>query len=151
MIQSRGCKYILLIAFWSLLFSFSYKVNSSYAQPLPGIDLNVQPTDDPVQVVNSIKILLMLTLLSLVPAILLMTTSFTRIIVVLSLLRSAVGTQQTPPNQVIIGLALFLTVFIMAPVASQINDQAVKPYLAGEISQEQAIAACLSINIIKEN
>ncbi|WP_341473558.1 flagellar type III secretion system pore protein FliP [Desulfallas thermosapovorans] len=113
--------------------------------------MNVQPTDDPVQVVNSIKILLMLTLLSLVPAILLMTTSFTRIIVVLSLLRSAVGTQQTPPNQVIIGLALFLTVFIMAPVASQINDQAVKPYLAGEISQEQAIAACLSINIIKEN
>lgn len=131
-------KYILLSALLAT-FSLFFQVDPVYAQPLPGIDLNVQPTDDPVQVVNSIKILLMLTLLSLIPAILLMTTSFTRIIVVLSLLRSAVGTQQTPPNQVIIGLALFLTVFIMAPVASQINEQAVAPYLAGQITQEQAL------------
>ncbi len=108
------------------------------AQPLPGIDLNIQPTDEPTHVVNSIKILLLLTLLSLVPAFLLMMTSFTRIIVVLSLLRSAVGIQQTPPNQVIIGLALFLTLFIMAPVFQQVNEQAIQPYLAEEISQEQA-------------
>jgi len=132
-------KYILLIAFLVAFLSLCYQVNPLYAQPLPGIDLNVQPTDEPAQVVNSIKILLMLTLLSLVPAFLLMTTSFTRIIVVLSLLRSAVGTQQTPPNQVIVGLALFLTVFIMNPVANQINDQAIKPYLANEITQEQAL------------
>jgi len=108
------------------------------AQPLPGINLNVQPTEDPAQVVNSIKILVMLTLLSLVPAFLLMMTSFTRIVVVLSLLRSAIGTQQAPPNQVIIGLALFLTVFIMSPVFKQVNEQAVQPYLANQISQEQA-------------
>jgi len=108
------------------------------AQPLPGIDLNIQPTDEPGQVVNSIKILLMFTLLSLVPAILLMMTSFTRIIVVLSLLRTAMGTQQAPPNQVIIGLALFLTLFVMAPVFQQVNEQAVQPYLNDEISQEQA-------------
>lgn len=108
------------------------------AQPLPGIDLNIQPTDEPGQVVNSIKILLMFTLLSLVPAILLMMTSFTRIIVVLSLLRTAIGTQQAPPNQVIIGLALFLTLFVMAPVFTQVNEQAVEPYLNDEISQEQA-------------
>ena len=108
------------------------------AQPLPGIDLNVQPTDNPAQVVSSIKILIMLTLLSLVPAFLLMMTSFTRIVVVLSLLRSAIGTQQAPPNQVVIGLALFLTVFIMQPVFKQVNEQAVQPYLANQISQQQA-------------
>ncbi len=108
------------------------------AQPLPGIDLNIQPTDEPEQVVNTIKVLLLLTLLSLVPAIILMMTSFTRLIVVLSLLRSAIGTQQAPPNQVIIGLALFLTLFVMAPVFQQVNQQAVQPYLNNEISQEQA-------------
>lgn len=115
-----------------------YHTGQAHAQPLPGIDLNIQPTDEPEQVVNSIKILVMLTLLSLVPAFLLMMTSFTRIVVVLSLLRSALGTQQTPPNQVIIGLALFLTVFIMAPVFQQVNEQAIKPYLDNQISQQQA-------------
>ncbi|MCG8402588.1 MAG: flagellar type III secretion system pore protein FliP [Firmicutes bacterium] len=123
-----------------LLFTglFQFCAGQAYAQPLPGIDFNIQPTDEPGQVVNSIKILLMLTLLSLVPAIVLMMTSFTRIIVVLSLLRTAVGTQQTPPNQVLIGLALFLTVFIMAPVFQQVNQQAIQPYLNDEISQQQA-------------
>jgi len=126
---------LVLPAALTVLFIWPHPVS---AQPLPGIDLNVQPTDEPGQVVNSIKILLMLTLLSLVPAVVLMMTSFTRIIVVLSLLRTALGTQQTPPNQVIIGLAMFLTVFVMAPVFQQINEQAVQPYLNDEISQEQA-------------
>ena len=130
----------ILPAVLGLLFTglFQFCAGQAYAQPLPGIDLNIQPTDEPGQVVNSIKILLMLTLLSLVPAIVLMMTSFTRIIVVLSLLRTAVGTQQTPPNQVLIGLALFLTVFIMAPVFQQVNQQAIQPYLNDEISQQQA-------------
>ncbi|WP_347491378.1 flagellar type III secretion system pore protein FliP [Desulfoscipio sp. XC116] len=139
MILFRIKKYILLVILLIIVFSLFFQVDPLCAEPLPGIDLNVQPTDEPVKVVNSIKILLILTLLSMVPAFLLMTTSFTRIIVVLSLLRSAVGTQQTPPNQVIIGLALFLTVFIMTPVANQINNQALKPYLASEITQEQAL------------
>ncbi|SFF96086.1 flagellar biosynthetic protein FliP [Desulfotomaculum arcticum] len=124
---------LLLIGLCLLVYA-----GPAQAEPLPGIDLNVQPTEDPVQVVNSIKILVMLTLLSLVPAFLMMMTSFTRIVVVLSLLRSAVGTQQTPPNQVIIGLALFLTIFIMSPVFKQVNEQAVQPYLANQISQQQA-------------
>lgn len=130
----------ILPAVLGLLFTglFQFCAGQAYAQPLPGIDFNIQPTDEPGQVVNSIKILLMLTLLSLVPAIVLMMTSFTRIIVVLSLLRTAVGTQQTPPNQVLIGLALFLTVFIMAPVFQQVNQQAIQPYLNDEISQQQA-------------
>lgn len=108
------------------------------AQPLPGIDLQVRPTDDPEQVVDSVKLLVLLTLLSLVPAFLLTMTSFTRIIIVLSLLRSALGINQTPPNQVLIGLALFLTIFIMSPVYSQINRQAIQPYLANELTQEEA-------------
>ncbi len=131
----KGLIIIPLISFVGL---FLILIEPALAAPLPGIDLNVQPTEEPTQVVNSIKILIMLTLLSLVPAFLLMMTSFTRIIVVLSLLRGALGTQQTPPNQVIIGLALFLTVFIMAPVAGQINEEAIKPYLDNQISQEQA-------------
>lgn len=133
--KKRTLFLISLTAFTVALISHA---GPAAAQPLPGIDLNVQPTDEPAQVVNTVKILLLLTLLSLVPAILLMMTSFTRIIVVLSLLRSAVGTQQTPPNQVLIGLALFLTIFIMAPVARQVNEQAIQPYLADQISQQQA-------------
>ncbi|WP_051688355.1 flagellar type III secretion system pore protein FliP [Desulfofalx alkaliphila] len=108
------------------------------AQPLPGINLTIQPTDDPEQVVDTVKLLLLLTLLSLIPAFLMMLTSFTRIIVVLAFLRQGLGTQHNPPNQVIIGLALFLTVFIMMPVFTQINDQALQPFLANEINQEQA-------------
>uniref|UniRef100_UPI0018E1D916 flagellar type III secretion system pore protein FliP n=1 Tax=Acetomicrobium sp. S15 = DSM 107314 TaxID=2529858 RepID=UPI0018E1D916 len=73
------------------------------------------------------------------PAILVLMTSFTRIIVVLSFVRSALATQQTPPNQVLIGLALFLTLFTMAPVYQQVKTQAVDPYLAQRISQEEAL------------
>ncbi len=131
-------KGLIIISLISFIGIFLIPIEPALAAPLPGIDLNVQPTEEPTQVVNSIKILIMLTLLSLVPAFLMMMTSFTRIIVVLSLLRSALGTQQTPPNQVIIGLALFLTVFIMAPVAGQINEEAIKPYMDNQISQEQA-------------
>lgn len=87
----------------------------------------------------SLKILLVLTLLSLAPFILIMVTSFTRIIVVLHFVRSALGTQTTPPNQVLIGLALFLTLFIMSPVMNQINTECIQPYDKGEITQEQAL------------
>jgi len=109
-----------------------------HAQPLPGIDLQISPTDDPAGVVDTVKLFVLLTVLALAPAFLVMTTSFTRIIVVLSILRSALGIQQTPPNQVLIGLALFLTAFVMAPVFGQINDQALQPYLNNRLTQEQA-------------
>jgi flagellar biosynthetic protein FliP len=108
------------------------------AQPLPGIDLRVTPTDEPAQVVDTVKLLVLLTVLALAPAFLVMVTSFTRIIVVLAILRSALGIQQTPPNQVLIGLALFLTFFIMAPVFRQVNEQALQPYLNNQLTQEQA-------------
>lgn len=85
------------------------------------------------------QILVLMTLLTLLPAALLMMTSFTRIIIVLGLLRTALGTASTPSNQVLIGLALFLTVFVMAPVGSEINRQALQPYLAEQIGPEQAV------------
>ncbi|MCG0278128.1 MAG: flagellar type III secretion system pore protein FliP [Thermanaeromonas sp.] len=108
------------------------------AQPLPGLELRLSMTEEPGQVVGTLRLLLLLTLLALVPAILLLTTSFTRIIIVLSFVRSALATQQVPPNQVLIGLALFLTFFTMAPVYNEIKTQALDPYLAGQISQEEA-------------
>ncbi|MDO7788377.1 flagellar type III secretion system pore protein FliP [Desulforamulus aquiferis] len=106
--------------------------------PIPNINLNVETASEPQQVVDSVKLLIFLTLLSLVPAFLMMLTSFTRIVVVLSFLRSALGTQQTPPNQVLIGLALFLTLFIMAPVYQDINQNAIEPYIANQLTYEQA-------------
>lgn len=86
-----------------------------------------------------IEILLGLTVLALLPSILIMTTSFTRIVIVLSCLRNAIGLQQTPPNQVLIGIALFLSMFIMSPVIGEINDKAYQPYERGEITQAQAM------------
>jgi flagellar biosynthetic protein FliP len=83
--------------------------------------------------------MLLITVLSLAPAILVLMTSFTRIVIVLGFVRTSLGTQQMPPNQVLIGLALFMTLFVMAPTFSQVNDTALKPYLAGEISQTEAL------------
>lgn len=89
----------------------------------------------------SMRMLLVLTLLSLAPFLLVMVTSFTRIIVVLHFVRSALGTQTSPPNQVLIGIALFLTLFIMAPVMSEVNSECIQPYDQGKITQEEALNA----------
>lgn len=113
-------------------------VSAAQATPIPSINLNVGNADNPQELSSSLQILFLLTILSLAPAILVMTTSFTRIIIVLSFMRNALATQQTPPNQVLIGLALFLTFFIMAPTWSQINRDALQPYMESKISQEQA-------------
>ncbi|MDD3777168.1 MAG: flagellar type III secretion system pore protein FliP [Actinomycetota bacterium] len=87
---------------------------------------------------NWLQILVLLTVLALIPTILIMTTSFTRIVIIFSFIRNAMGTQQMPPNQVIIGIALFLTIFIMSPTFSQINQEAIQPYLDQQISQQEA-------------
>ncbi|WHH58948.1 flagellar type III secretion system pore protein FliP [Petroclostridium sp. X23] len=107
--------------------------------PIPRLNMDLGPAENPQDVAASLQILFILTILSLAPAILIMMTSFTRIIIILSFLRNALGTQQTPPNQVLVGLALFLTLFIMAPIGTTINDQAIQPYLREEISQDIAI------------
>lgn len=93
---------------------------------------------DPANVSTSVKLLLLLTVLSLAPSILILMTSFTRIVIVLSFVRSALATQQMPPNQVIVGLALFLTFFIMAPTFQQVNEQALTPLFNEEINLEEA-------------
>ncbi|WP_396129610.1 flagellar type III secretion system pore protein FliP [Exiguobacterium mexicanum] len=87
---------------------------------------------------TSIKLLVVLTLLTLAPSFLILMTCFTRVVVVLSFIRPALGTQQTPPNQLIIGLALFITLFVMSPVLSELNDKALSPYMDDEISQDEA-------------
>ncbi len=106
--------------------------------PIPKISFGVEAAKGPQDVSVSLQILLLLTVLSLAPALLIMVTSFTRIVIVLAFIRSALGTQQIPPTQVLIGLALFLTLFVMAPVFGQINDKAIKPYTAHQISFNQA-------------
>jgi flagellar biosynthetic protein FliP len=88
----------------------------------------------------SLQFLLIMGLLTILPSLLLMMTSFTRILIVLAILRQALGLQQSPPNQVLIGLSLFLSLFVMAPVLDQVNTNAIKPYAAGTINAEQAIA-----------
>jgi flagellar biosynthetic protein FliP len=111
------------------------------ALPFPNITLSVGSGaggGDKVSV--AMQLLFVLTILSLAPAVLLMLTSFTRIVVVLSLLRHAIGTQQMPPNQIIIGLALFLTIFIMTPVWQTINKDALTPYYEEQISGEEALS-----------
>ncbi|SHO49848.1 flagellar type III secretion system pore protein FliP [Anaerocolumna xylanovorans] len=92
-------------------------------------------------ITSTLQIMLVITLISLAPSILIMVTSFTRIIIVLHFVRSALGTQTTPPNQVLIGLALFLTFFIMSPVFTQVNNDAIKPLSNGEITQQEAFDA----------
>jgi flagellar biosynthesis protein FliP len=92
------------------------------------------------QATMGVQLLLLLTVLSLVPAVLMMVTSFVRIAIVLSFARSAIGVAQMPPNQILLGLALFLTVFVMAPVWTTINDAAVQPYLRNEVSLDEAYA-----------
>lgn len=135
---------VIIILFFSLLQlflafnSFAEPINDAIL-PIPQIGINVEPAESPQEVTASLQILFILTIISLAPSILIMMTSFTRIIVVLHFLRSALGTQQTPPNQVLMGIALFLTLFIMSPTFSQVNDQAIKPYNAGQISQQDAI------------
>ena len=109
------------------------------ALPLPSVTLGVEDVEGPTQTATVLQVVLLLTVLTLAPAILIMMTSFTRLLVVLHFLRQAMGTQSMPPNQIIIGLALFLTFFVMTPVWTQIESNAYRPYMAGEMSQEEAL------------
>lgn len=101
--------------------------------------LPIRPAEGPQEAMQTIQILLVLTLLSVAPAILILTTAFTRIVIVLGLLRNAMGTQQIPPNQVLMGLALFLTFAIMAPTYQAVNAEAVQPFMRGELTQSEAL------------
>lgn len=104
----------------------------------PGVTLTLEPATSPQQMSSGVQLLVLLTVLSLAPSILVLATSFTRIVIVLSMLRNAIGTPTIPPNQVVIGLSLVLTFFIMNPVYNQIDQQAIQPYLKQEIDQKTA-------------
>ena len=106
--------------------------------PLPDVTQVVPTTTDPKKLSASLQILLLLSILTLAPSILLMTTCFTRIVIVMSLLRQALGAAQLPPNQVLIGLSLFMTFLVMGPTWSRVNQEAIVPYNNGQMTQFEA-------------
>jgi flagellar biosynthetic protein FliP len=109
------------------------------AQAIPHITIGVEPSSEPTQVVGTLQIMALLTLLAFAPALVLMMTSFTRIIIVMHFLRQAMGAGQMPPSQLMIGLSLILTFFVMQPYLEQINTDALRPYMAKEITQKEAL------------
>lgn len=132
---------ILVMAVVYLLLAFP---GESMAQPMvPGVEIKLVEGDDPEQVAAGLRILFLLTILSLAPALLIMLTSFTRIIVVLAFTRNALATQHMPPNQILVGLALFLTIFIMAPVADTVRQEAWIPFQEGDMDFEEALDRAL--------
>ena len=104
---------------------------------MPAINLTTNPDGTQTYSVT-LQVLALMTMLTLLPALLMMVTAFTRIIIVFSILRQAIGLQQTPSNQILIGLALFLTIFVMAPVFNEINEKAIQPYIKEELQPLQA-------------
>ena len=132
-----------LAPFISLFVLFAPEIVS--AINLPTLSLGVKEAANPAEVSTALQVLFVLTILSVAPAILLMTTAFTRIIIVLGFVRQAMGTQNTPPNQVLLGLALFLTFFIMTPTINTINKQALQPYMQEKITQQQALERSLGV------
>jgi len=122
---------ILLVAAGGMLHAANVTV--------PKIALSVNPAENPKDVAATLQIVLLLTILTLAPAILMLMTSFTRIVIVLSFLRQALGSQQIPPNQILIGLALFMTFFLMRPVGTEIYDKAWKPYSENKITLDKAV------------
>ena len=116
------------------------EINAQQAQsvPLPNIGVNLGTSDNPDDLAVTLQLLLLLTILSLAPSILIMTTSYLRIIIVFHFLKTALGTQQMPPNQLLAGVALFITFFIMTPTWNEFNNNALTPYLEKEINVEEA-------------
>jgi flagellar biosynthetic protein FliP len=137
--RRKRCALLLIFVLIAVLFLFNVIASAAPAFQVPKIGLNIGPAEKPQEAASTIQIILILTVLSIAPAILIMMTSFTRIIIILSFLRNALGTQQMPPNQVLIGLALFITFAVMSPVISDINKDAYQPFAKGQITQQQAI------------
>lgn len=145
-------KKILIILFFIIIvadlikavdepMSLNINFNNTVSGSSGGLNISISEPQNDKQLSGAIKVFLIITVLSLAPAIFILCTSFIRIIIVLSILRQAIGLQQVPPNQVLIGFAFFLTIFNMLPVVQQINDSALKPYREKKITWEQAIDA----------
>jgi flagellar biosynthetic protein FliP len=132
-----------LLLFLMVFFAFPFLCEAAPLVPVPNLNIGIEPATKPQDVALSLQIMMILTILSLAPSIIIMMTAFTRIIVVLSFLRSALATQQMPPNQVVVGLALFLTFFTMSPYLDQVYKNAWQPFLAGTMAQEAATTEAL--------
>ena len=141
---SMLCGLTVLIAVCLILTSSPDSWGADPGLATPYFSIGVNNAEQPAAPTVTLQIFLLMTVLSLAPAIMIMVTSFTRIVIVLSLLRRALGTMQMPPNQIMVGLALFLTFFIMTPVWQQINQDALQPYLEKKISHQQALQKALS-------
>lgn len=128
----------LILTLLALAFLFLGAARALAQMPLPRIDIGVTSSKKPQDIALTLQILFLLTILSLAPAILMMTTAFVRIVIVLAFIRQALGTQQLPPNQVIVGLSLFLTFFVMMPTFSAVWKNALKPYLDEKMTFQQA-------------
>lgn len=118
------------------LFLIPSTVHATVA--IPNVNIEIGTAENATALSQSLQMLLLLTVIALAPSILIMMTCFTRIIISLHFLKSAIGTQQMPPNQIVIGLALFITFFVMSPVATSINETAIQPYEQGLITQQEA-------------
>lgn len=131
----KNKKFLAIFTFTLLILIVSFKIE---ALAEPG-NINISLGDTPKEYGSSIKLMLLLTVLTLLPSFLIMMTCFTRIAVVLSFFKSAIGAQQSIPAQVLVGLALFTTIFVMSPVLSDINKNALEPYMENKITQEEAL------------
>ncbi len=132
--KGRAVRILLMTSIAMVLSAFlCYKAQAA------SINLDLNPDSTNGDAMGALQVLFLFTLLSVAPSLLIMMTSFTRVVIVLSLLRNAIGLTQTPPNQVIIGLALFLSLFIMAPTIEQIQADSITPYMDGTITQQEAI------------
>ncbi|WP_410769244.1 flagellar type III secretion system pore protein FliP [Fontibacillus sp. BL9] len=127
----------LLLTLWSALAVSM--ASAEPVDPIPNIGIQIGGDTGTGGGTSSLSLILLITVLSIAPAILVLMTSFTRIVIVLGFVRSSLGTATSPPNQVLIGLALFLTLFVMSPTLSTINEVALQPYIKGEITQTEAL------------
>ena len=130
---------LLKKALWPLGLLMLAALEIQAQTPIPGVNISVGRANSPAEVATTLQILVLLTVLTLAPAIMIMTTSFTRIIIVLGFIRQALGTNQSPPTQVLVGLGLFLTFFIMEPVWSDVHKNAFRPYVDKRLTQAKAL------------
>lgn len=140
--NKKACKNIIILTVFItgiLLMSAKVYAAPNTTLPIPDISISLDNSSSPTQYVDNVKLLVLLTVLTLLPSFIMMMTSFIRLVVVFGFLRSAIGTQQSPPNQVLIGLALFLTVLIMMPVYKEMDKTAIQPYLNNQITQAQFV------------
>ena len=126
------------VLFFALAYLFT-ALQTQAALNLPNINIGMQSVNTPQEFTQGVQILILITILTLAPSIIIMTTAFIRIVIVLSLTRQAIGVANLPPNQVIVGLALILTFFVMSPTLAKINDTAYQPYMKNAITQQQAL------------